>query len=388
MTLSIFDYDSGMFGVQSPSNMPTIHPSGRRHRVSMGVELETYSIALPEYRICRNLHFPRRSSVEQGERFIRDWSIGPEYTSPVFYSIREAFFLLKNSLRKYIHFRETNGADHEYTIFPVGGWIDRFAGCHLHLALGREEFTYQQARELGRRLHDHIPFLIVLCGNSPVWREKLTPYNSSRLLRGGDTYCQVTRREVLYKHRYRELTFNRGGVKKPPTLEIRVADSGLPEFVAAGLCVCKAVGLSWRKRHRSFNHSTHENYLEARDQAIRLGVNAQLVWTNHWISTAQYVDLFFRKYEEELEQMDIPDEVLSVFKYLKKGWNQSEVLRHAAQRCRARHRPTWQRQLARRYSIGIEELLNGNSYEMFTRWLGVRLPDIDRVWLGRKSAHW
>ena len=54
----------------------------------MGVELETYSIALPEYRICRELHFPKRALVEKGERFTRDASIGSEYNSKVFVTIR------------------------------------------------------------------------------------------------------------------------------------------------------------------------------------------------------------------------------------------------------------------------------------------------------------
>jgi hypothetical protein len=366
------------------------HPISPQQRtaISMGVELETYSIELPDYRICRDLHFPRRSSVEKGERFIRDLSIGSEYTSKVFYTIREAFFLLKSSLRKYIHFREGNGGSPEYTIFPVGGWIDRFAGCHIHLALGNKPFPYEEAAVLSRRLHDHIPFLIVIAANSPVWREKLNSFASSRLLRGSEKYCQVTRREMLYKHRYRELTFNRGGTKKPPTLEVRVGDSSLPEYIAAMLVVCKAVALSWRKRKRSYNHSTHENYRKARERAIRDGTRARLVWTNHWITVPQYVDLFFRKYEEELEMMDIPDDVLRVFKYLKKGINQSDLIRAAAERCRERHLPTWQRQFARRYSIAIEELLNGNSLERFARRLGVRLPNIERTWLGRRESRW
>ena len=53
----------------------------------MGVELETYSIALPECRICRELHFPKKSLVEEGERFTRDDSIGSEYNSRVFATV-------------------------------------------------------------------------------------------------------------------------------------------------------------------------------------------------------------------------------------------------------------------------------------------------------------
>jgi hypothetical protein len=142
---------------------------------------------------------------------------------------------------------------------------------------------------------------------------------------------------------------------------------------------------AWRG---SLNVSTHENYLKARDQAVRFGAKARLVWANHWMRVGDYVDLFFRKYDEELRQMDVPEEVLRIFKYLKKGWNQAEVIRKAALKYRARHRPTWQRQFGRRYSMAIGELLDGNSFEKFAPRLGVRLTEIRRTWLGRKETRW
>lgn len=355
---------------------------------TMGVELESYSIAVPEYRICRELHFPKRSTIEKGERFTRDVSIGSEYNSKIFTTIREAFFLLKSSLRKYIEFRDLKESKDRLIIFPIGGWIDRFAGMHIHLATGKKGIDYRAARDLASRLHDHIPFLIALSGNSPVWREKITPCSSNRLMKGSNTYCKVTKRGQLHKHHYREMTYNKGGKKKPPTLEIRICDSSLPEYVAAVLVVCRAVALRWLARGQMHNRSTHENYVKAREQAIRLGPKAKLVWTNHWMSVPDYVDIFFRKYEEELEKMDIPDEVLDVFRYLKKGWNQADVIRQAALKYQKKHRPTWQRQFARRYAMAIQELLNGNSYTQFGRRLGIGLPKIDRTWLGRKEARW
>ena len=67
-----------------------------KRAISMGIELESYSISVPDCRISRELHFPRRGIAEAGERFTRDVSIGTEYNSRVFHTIREAFFLLKN----------------------------------------------------------------------------------------------------------------------------------------------------------------------------------------------------------------------------------------------------------------------------------------------------
>ncbi len=356
--------------------------------ITMGVELETYSIALPEYRICRELHFPRRAIVERGERFTKDLSIGSEYNSKVFRNIREAFFLLKSGLRKYTRYHDPEESGERFVIFPAGGWIDRFAGTHIHLALGQHHVTYELAKELAYRIHDHIPFLIALCANSPVWREKITPHASCRLLRGSNKYCKVTKREMLYKHPLRELTYNRGRKKKPPTLEIRIMDSSVPEYIAAALVVCRAIAIRWARRKSVLNLSTHRKYQQARDQAVKRGVKARLFWTNHRISVPRYVDLFFRKYEEELEMMDIPDEVLRVFKYLKKGWNQAEVIRRAAKKYYRKNRKTWKREFARHYAQAIEDLLDGNSFEHFAAKLGVKLPNIKRTWLGRKSAKW
>lgn len=356
--------------------------------ISMGIELEAYSIAVPEYRITRELHFPRRAAIERGERFTKDVTIGTEYNSKVFSTIREAFFLLKNGLRKYIYNRAECREHAYHTVFPVGGWIDRFAGCHLHLALGKERFDFNQAKELATRLHDHIPFLIALTANSPVWRERIEPVDSNRLLKGSQTYCQVTKRGLLYKHHYRELTFNSGGKRKPNTLELRVLDSGVPEYIAAALCVANAAALHWLKRKRKPGGSTHQNYLKARDQAVRHGAHARLVWGNHWMSVGHYADLFFRKYREELEQMNIPDDVLSIFKYLKKGWNQAEVIRQAALKARRRQKQAWQRVFTKKYALAIQTLLNGNSFSDFAKTLGVRLPNIRRVWLGRREAKW
>lgn len=362
--------------------------SHRKNSITLGVELEMYSIAVPEYRICRELRFPKKSIVEKGEKFTRDVSIGSEYNSKVFSTIREAFFLLKSGLRKYLQFLDKQSQDDRFVILPVGGWIDRFAGSHVHLARGKKGIDYKHAKDLAKRLHDHIPFLIALSGNSPVWREKITNLSSNRLLLGSNKYCKITKREMLYKHHYRELTYNKGGKRKPPTLELRVCDSAVPEYLAAVLVICLAVALRWKAKRQSLNRCTHQNYAKGRDNAIRYGTQAKIYWNNHKIKVTDYVDIFFRKYEEELAQMDIPEEVLRIFKYLKKGWNQSEVIRKAVLKCRKKHRPTWQRQFARKYTAAIGELLDGNSFELFARRLGVRLPNIKRTWLGRKEARW
>ncbi|MBU0580515.1 MAG: hypothetical protein KKA19_04995 [Candidatus Margulisbacteria bacterium] len=362
--------------------------SKKHSLITMGIELETYSILVPENKICRELHFPRPASIEQGERFTKDSSIGTEYNSRVFNTIREAFFLLKNGLRKYTSFHRNGNGSSFHVIFPIGGWTNRFAGSHLHASLVKRGITYEEAKELTNYIYDHIPFIIALTANSPVWNKKITPYASARLFKGSEKYCKVAKRGLLYKQRYRELTFNPASFRKPTTLELRIADSSLPEYLVAALCVYFAVALRWAKGKKPLNQSTHKNYLKARDNAIRLGTKAHLVWSNHWVSVSQYTDLFFRKYEEEFKEMDIPKEIIDIFRYLKKGWNQSNVIRAAVLKCKKKNKSRWERQFASRYIKAIQELLDGNSYRKFVQQLGVKLPNIDRAWLGRKEAHW
>ena len=60
------------------------------HRtVVAGLELEAYSIRIPDYTIGRQLVAPRRGTSEKGERFTRDSTIGTEYNSRPFATIRK-----------------------------------------------------------------------------------------------------------------------------------------------------------------------------------------------------------------------------------------------------------------------------------------------------------
>ena len=72
-----------------------------QRRIVMGVELEAYTIQLPAFEVSRRMAFPRKGVGESGERFGRDDSIGTEYNSRPFVTLREGLFLLKAGLRKY-----------------------------------------------------------------------------------------------------------------------------------------------------------------------------------------------------------------------------------------------------------------------------------------------
>jgi len=363
--------------------------NGFHKRVVIGVEIEAYSIGASDYQIGRRLSRPRPGVSENGERFARDTSIGSEYNSRPFETVRESLFLLKSGLRKYLRnlYRSQDDKPDHMVPLLVGGWTNRFAGTHLHLSVAEEELSKPRARSLAAHIHDHIPLLIAIGANSPVWDKKITAKASNRLLRGTDTYFTAIQRGELTSQDMREMVYNRGRKTKPPTLELRVLDSNIPEFIVTAVCVAKAVALSWLRRKGAPNPiHDHAVYLQARREAGLHGMRCRLPWGDEWIPARKYLDRFMWEYRGEFEEMDVPTEVYDTFKLLKRGYNGARIIHHAALLARHEHPQTWQRRFAKRYSTGLEDLLSGNSLEYFADALRVELPNTEPVYLGRKGA--
>ena len=277
-------------------------------RVIIGVELEGYTISTPENTISRKLAFHRKGTAEKGENFRRDWSIGTEYNSRPFSSIREGLFLLKAGLRKYNQglYRSKSPSRKGRQIFLVGGWKDRFAGAHAHVSIAGENLKLEKARILTRHLHDHLPLLIAMSASSPVWGGEITSFASNRVLKGSRTYFKPIRPQELNLKSIHEVTLNRGRRTKPPTLEIRVMDSNIPDFMMASCSIIKACILGVLRKKKIINKITHYQYLKSRTDAARRGMEAHLCWNGEWIPVSRYLDRFFWAYREEIKAMDIP----------------------------------------------------------------------------------
>ncbi len=357
-------------------------------RIVIGVEIEAYSIDSADYQIGRRLSRPKPGLSESGERFARDSSIGSEYNSRPFATVREAMFLLKTGLRKYLRkmYRSQEPRPKHRVPLLVGGWTNRFAGTHLHLSVADQPLTPDDAWSLAWHLHDHIPLLIAMGANSPVWDKRLTTNASNRFLRGSDVYFLPIKRGELDSEPTRELVYNPGRKRKPPTLELRVLDSNIPEYVVASIVVVKAIAMRWLKHKAAVNQSVHGDYIWARLDAGKRGMKAKLPWNGDWVTAPRYLDRFLWEYRDEIEEMDLPSEVFDVLKLLKRGYNGARLIREAALFARHEHPQTWQRRFAKRYSQGLEHLLSGNSLRDFSAALSVALPSTDRVWLGRKGA--
>lgn len=376
---------------REPPGAATVTARSERHkRVVMGVEVEAYTILTPGHRITRHMAFPRRGVGEKGERFTRDASIGTEYVGRPFASMREGLFLLKAGLRKYSqkHYERKTRSRKLRQLLLVGGWRDRFAGAHVHLSVAGRELDKEAARRLAGHIHDHIPFLIALGANSPVWADEITGVASNRVLRASSIYFQPIDRRVLTQRPYDELVYSLGRKRKPPTLELRVLDSNVPEFVLAAATFVKAVALDWLRGRGASNRLTRADYLKSREQAALRGMRARLCWRGEWIPARRYLDRLVWAHRDTLEAMDLPHELWTALRLLKRGFNGAELLCAAAQRAYDEHPQTWQQRFARRYVAAIDELLSGHSLLDFAHRLEVDVPDVEDVWLGGRHLVW
>ena len=354
--------------------------------ISLGVELESYTILAPDHQISRQMAFPRKGVGERGERFGRDASVGTEYNGRPFSTIREGFFLLKAGLRKYSLklYRTKSESRKRRQLLLVGGWRDRFAGAHVHIGMADPELTQERAQHLAYHLHDHIPLLVAVMANSPVWGDELTAIASNRVERASKIYFHPTSRRRLTTREMDEITYSRARKTKPATLELRVMDSNIPEFVMVAACIIKAAALAWRAGRKASNVIPHGPYLKARGDAARRGMKARLCWNGEWLTVRSYLDRFVWVHRDQFEQMDVPQDVWTAFKLLKRGLNGSAILTQAVLRAHAEHPQTWQRRFAKRYVDAIDYLLAGHSILDFIARLGVEVPDLDDVWLGRR----
>ena len=179
-----------------------------------------------------------------------------------------------------------------------------------------------------------------------------------------------------------EMTFNLSRKKKIPTLELRPCDANLPEYLAAGLVMVKAVSMGWLSGWKPPNLNNYKSHIKARQSAGRRGPRARLFWNNKPIAAADYLDRFFKTYSPFLEKMDIPTDVMDTIKLFKLGWNGAKIMRNACLRHARVHPRIWQRYFAEEYAEAVVALLNGESLYTFARMLGLRPPKTGRVRLG------
>lgn len=372
--------------------------------ISMGIEIETYTIKImdSEYTIgYDDAVYPKEQVFEEGEIFTQDLTIGTEFNSPVFYQLENAFFRLKASLRKYNVFQEKSETNVEKRICFMGTWLDAPAATHFHIAFGKEGIGKEDAEYIAQHVHDHLPFLIALSANSPVINHEITDIASNRLLHF--PYCNPINIKDFFKeyekisdYHFTEINYNTfpgsGEETKPPTLEIRVADSNIPEYCIACLAIIQAIVLYAIRRKKGnriqpLNICSYDNYIEARNNAIYNGSKAILSWKNKPIKVSTYIDKLFYFYEKEINEIEIPPKILDIFKYLKAGVNMAEIIRESCKKMKERYPDNWENEFSKQYVLALEQNLEGNDLENFAGYLGIKLPNIQKLLLGENTFY-
>ncbi len=355
-------------------------------KISLGAEVEAYTINLSDHTISRNFRLPHKGVVERDESYHRDRSIGIEYASRPFNSIRESMFGIKNGLRKsLVKYREGQKAS-KYTMFFTGAWRDRFAATHFHVGLGEEGIEFPEALRISRHLHGHLPLLIALLANSPVYEERITTLDSNRFIYGGEKFFAPLKFGEIDREYREEMTYNRSPKKRTPTLEIRPCDANLPEYIVAGLALIKAASMASLSRRHVCNKNRYDIHLLSRSNAARYGPAAILYWNNRPLRADTYLDRFFKEYGGFLSKMEIPAEVIEVFKLFQQGWNGAGILRRACQRHRKTHPRVWSKYFAKEYARAVNLSLAGETVSTFARELGLRPPSTSGVKLG--NSRW
>ncbi|MBN1384788.1 MAG: hypothetical protein JW983_07910 [Elusimicrobia bacterium] len=358
-------------------------------RIIIGTEIETYSIIPSDnYNISYRVSKPPLGVSEKGERFIQDKTIGSEYNSKPFETIREAFFLLKSGLRKYFRrlYRSRQTDDKRPVPLLVGTWINRLAGVHIHISIAEKTLTPKIATSLSNHIHDHIPLLIAVAANSPVWNRKITAAASNRILHGTKNYFSVTKRNKIETDSNYEITYNPRNRIKPPTLELRIFDSNIPEFIVTSICLVKAICLKWLRHRPKVNYIKHNGYIQARNNAAIHGTKCKLLWKKDWVSFRDYFDRFLWEHREELEIMDIPEDIYKTLQFIKSGYNGTKIIHDSAVLSKKKYPRAWEKYFAKHYNTALEQLLNGNSLRDFAAELGIKLPETENAWLGRKNS--
>jgi len=335
--------------------------------ITIGVEIECYTILIREKRISRSVLLPSEKSSEGGERFTIDKSIGSEYVTKPFENITEALYAIDRGLGKYADPSNSCNA----LPLPIGGWNDRFAGAHFHIGFKEKGLGREEALSLANYIHDHIPFLIAVSSNSPVWRRRITRYSSNRMLRVGGRYCIPVTKGELNQNHYREMNLNPANKHKPPTLEIRVCDSNIPPYICTVMTILRILTSAWMNGSKACNNLTHEAYLQSRVEAARRGVNATLCWNGKPVTVGEYLRLLTLSYEDEISALKIPRDVLEVLNLLEKGLNHAEAIRRVAAESRKRFGRRWEEEIAVKLASAMRVLLHGGSLKAYYRALGL-----------------
>ncbi len=361
-------------------------------RITLGIEVESFSIDLESLEFKSLAPIYVKEGVEKGERYIYDKTIGSEYNSPVFTSLNEAFFRIKTGLRKYFL---NLGEDETKRIALIASYTntENTAGIHYHVAPEGELLSDEEADRIAPYIHQQIPFLIAITANSPILDGKITELASNRMIYNGESMCAALARDKLeglggYSH-FDEINMTAPRENKPPTLEVRVADSNIPEYIIAGLFIVHVAVNSAIKGKSLWNlkYYKQREYEIDRLAAANFGAKASIKFNKAHLPIPKYIDAFFNYFRDEIEESNVSEDVLTVFRLAKQGWVMADIVRESWNKIK-KEDPNKSEEMiskifAAKYLHAQERNLNGENIKTFAKLLGVQLPLLNDVKLGK-----
>ncbi|MHA1796913.1 MAG: glutamate-cysteine ligase family protein [Candidatus Helarchaeota archaeon] len=361
--------------------------------LTLGIEIESFSIDLQSLEFKSLAPIYVKKGVETGEYFVYDKTIGSEYNSPVFTSLNEAFFRIKTGLRKYFI---NLGEDEIKRIALIASYSNTSdtAGVHYHVGPeAGEELTDEIADHIAPYIHQQIPFLIAIMANSPIIDGKITNIASNRMIYNGESMCAALDRSTLeglggFSH-FDEINLTSPRENKPPTLEVRVADSNIPEYVIAGLFIVYVAVNSAIKGKKLWNlkYYHQRDYERERMAAAEFGAKTSIKFNKAYLPMPKYIDAFFNFFRDEIEESNVSEDILTVFRLAKKGWVMADIVRESWNKIKQED-PNKSEEMvskifAAKYLQAQERNLNGENIKTFAKILGVQLPRLNDVKLGK-----
>ncbi|MBD3186578.1 hypothetical protein GF325_07115 [Candidatus Bathyarchaeota archaeon] len=356
---------------------------------TIGMEVESFTIDTERLEILAQAPFypDNKVGVELDENFTNDVTIGSEFNSPVFTSINKAAFRMKSSLRKYsMNMAEARNRQ----IALLGSFTDELdtAGVHYHLGFkDTVEIDDIVLYKVAVAIHQQVPFLIAILANSSLLRGADTSFSSNRLIHNGPAMFRAISREKIGAMKttkpFHELYYSPPKGKKPHTLEIRVCDSNLPEYIIAGFFIIKTVTIGAIAGKKAWEQYNHQQYIQDRLNVARNGMNATIHWNGQGLNVPQYIDKFFKDYKRVIELLQFEKDVLAPFKLAKKGWAMADIIREAYRNIKKKYLKGQKKYILKEFILHLVEAqennLDGDGLKQFITDMGIHVSPYQDV---------
>ncbi len=359
--------------------------------ITMGLEVEMFSIDLNTMQFRTLAPIYPKNGIEKDEKYVDDMTIGSEFNSPAFTSINESLFRLKTGLRKYFVNLET-AEDKRIALMGSYDLEMETAGVHYHFGFDlKKGITEKEAELIAPHIHQQIPFIIAITGNSPIIREKITNNASNRLLTNGEAmFVAIDRKDIQdfsYTSHFHEINYNENPGKKPPTLEIRVTDSNIPEYIMAGLFIAYISTIGALKGKKLWKYYDFKKHRKNRIEAAKKGAKASIHWNKVKLPIPKYVDAFFNFYKTEIKETNVSEDILQVFRLARSWWNMADIMREAYKKIHSKFKKKGEDFISQEFCRKILEAqrknLNGENIISYAKHMNVKIPSIEGVKLGK-----